>query len=50
VERLEEVRLAGPVLPYREDEARFQAQLERSVRAEVAKRERLDDQIGPTGS
>jgi hypothetical protein len=44
MERLEQVRLADPVLPDREHEAGRERELERRVRAVVAKREPGDDQ------
>jgi hypothetical protein len=44
VKRLEEIRLAGSVLPDREDEPRLELQLERSVGAVVAERDVPNDQ------
>jgi hypothetical protein len=44
VQRLEQVRLADPVRPDREDETRTQVEIEPLVRPEVAERDVLDDQ------
>jgi hypothetical protein len=44
VQRLEQVRLPGPVLADREHEPGREPQLERGVGAVVAERERADDQ------
>jgi hypothetical protein len=44
VERLEQIRLSGPVRADGEHEPRFETELEVRVRAELAERERLDDQ------
>ena len=44
VQRLEQVRLAGAVRADDEDDPRLQAELEPGVRAEVAQRDRRDDQ------
>jgi hypothetical protein len=45
VQRLEQVRLAGPVRAGDEDEPGPQLELEPGVRAKVAQRNRLDDQL-----
>jgi len=44
MQRLEQVRLAGSVRPNREDEARFEVELESRVRPIVPERDRSDDQ------
>jgi hypothetical protein len=44
VQRLEQVRLAGPVPPHHEHESRLEAEVELLVRAEVPERDRADDQ------
>ena len=44
MECLEQIRLAGTVRPDDEREPRLQAELEPGIRAEVAKRDRRDDQ------
>jgi hypothetical protein len=44
VERLEQVRLAGAVVTDDEYETGFECELEAGVRAEVAQRDRRDDQ------
>src|SRR5262249_7845143 len=44
MDRLEEVRLAGPVLARHEDDARPETPVERRVRAEVPERDVRDEQ------
>jgi hypothetical protein len=44
VERLEEVRLAGPVLADHEDDSGCQREVEGRIRAEVSERDVGDDQ------
>ena len=44
VQRLEQIRLAGPVRPDDKYEARLQLELEPSVRAEISQRDLVDDQ------
>jgi hypothetical protein len=44
MQRLEQVRLPGPVRPRDEDEPRLQCELEPFVAAEVSERDLADDQ------
>jgi hypothetical protein len=44
VQRLEQVRLAGPVPPHHEHEPRLEAEVQLLVGAEVPERDRADDQ------
>jgi hypothetical protein len=44
VKRLEEVRLAGPVLSHDEHDARFEAEVERGIRAVATERDVPGDQ------
>ncbi len=44
VERLEQIRLAGAVLPGDQDDPRREREIERRVRAVVPERDAVDDQ------
>ena len=50
VERLEQVRLAGPVRTDHEHEPGLQLELEPSIRAEISQRDLVDDQPAPRAS
>src|SRR4029077_8393154 len=47
MKRLEQVRLAGAVLPDDQDQTRLQREVESRVRADVPERDRTDDQRLP---
>jgi hypothetical protein len=49
MQRFEQVRLAGAVRTNDEDQPRLEVEIEPSIRADVAQRDRLDDQVSQAG-